>query len=393
MESEQTTSRARRRGNKREPKQQKEDDSGIGIELDLTPSFKISHLSLDNLQDAHGSTDLSDYLFFLNDAFSELQALKKDKYYKASLAIYDKETNQIEAISLDSTQASCLSLWNCVAFLYFDKAMSERFSFVGKNFKDCLMYADLRPAFNEKSPTRGVVIFTPVLRNPDAIMRRAVIVDEVGVFLLGGTKINPNAKKNPIGYSNQCSYYEIEALDSIGTSSLDGQMDSMDQKRDDLIVCQNQEKLFVTGRNNWNPDKGVPTENLVIEIFEKEEMTWISKFTLKYDPNMMSYSTLSVLGPKKQILMLLVGFRRGKASSCYVIDTEKTPKSKDEESKEQTYVKELEKVYDANKENMLILTGYETFQLQNCYPEQERLLLRNFKKENPELEEYDIFTK
>ena len=384
VESEVTTSRARRRGNKKGTKT-KEDELPIGIELDLKPPFKINHLSIENLQEAHLSSDLKGYTFFLTDGYSELHAIRQDKIYKASLAIYDKDSDQIEVISFDSTQLSCFSLWNGVAFLYFDKIMSERFSFAGKNFKDCLMYADLRAAFNEKSPTKGVVIFAPVVKNPDALMKRTLIVDEIGVFLLGGSKINTSNKRAPpISHSNQCSYYEIEALEQIGTTQFDGQMDSMEQKRDDLIVCQNEEKLFVAGRTNFNPEKGALSDVLEIEVFEKEDMVWAGKFSVKYDSDMSLYYNLSVLGPEKQIYMLLVGYRRGKSSSGYVIDTSKAPKSK-----ESSYCYKLDKIVD-EKGNTMVLTGFETFQMHNCYPVQERLLLRNYKKDIPEIEKYSV---
>lgn len=382
MESEQTTTtRGKRRGNRKE--KTKDEEIVIGIDLDFTPPFKADYHSVTNLKEAYESTDLNKYTFFLNVTNSELHAVLDEKFLKASLSIFDKESNKIESFSLDSTQTSSLSLWNATAFLYFDKTMAERFQFAGKNFRDCLMYADLRAAFDEKSATRGYVIFAPVVKNPDGIMRRAVIADDVGVYLLGGVKIT-NQKKNPLSYTNSCSYYEIDAIEEIGTKPSEGTMDSMESKRDDLIVCQNKDRLFVTGRSNWNPEKCVLSDEMVIEVFEKEEFAWTTKFTVKYDPDMLSYSTLAILGKAKEDLMLLIGYRRGKPSPCYMIDMNKAGGKE-----EAGAVGKNDKIQDSAG-NSLVLTGFETFYLQNSYNVPNVIKLRNYKKDIPETEEFLI---
>ena len=86
-------------------------------------------------------------------------------------------------------------------------------------------------------------------------------------------------------------------------------VDSLELKRDDLIIYQTATKLFVTRRTNWNPFKGRAEPQIAIEVFNKRDSYWetfIFKFNDPEFTNIVSYriSRFGAEGDHEKILLI-----------------------------------------------------------------------------------------
>lgn len=344
----------------------------------------IIYHSIDNLRNCHSCDTLKNFKFYIAPSGNEIHGIFEDKFAKGVLAIQDATSKQLELIYLEAGLFSSINIWNSAVFLYFDRNLADRYSRVGKQYKDCILYADLRESFTENGRSKGIIVLSPVLKNDDGLVNRTLIADDQGIFLLGGSRVT-TAKKNPIAYSNLCSYYHLEDLDSVSTKSIRGDMKPMHYKRDSLIVIQNNSHLFVAARDNWNPDKSCFGEKNTIEVYDKDEMEWLTTVEVPYDTSALNYSLMRVLDENE--VLLFVANRSGKNSTGFMINMNSIAKPLEDDEKNEISVKKVSKFGD-NSGGVLVLSGFEAFPLQNNYESSKVLTVRSYKKEIPENEEY-----
>ena len=359
--------------------------------IDITPKLQdpITYHSIDNLHDCHSSGTLKDFKFFLTPSGNEIHAVSGGTALRACLSIYDKATNQLKLIYLDSAAQSSLTIWKSAAFLYFDRNLAVRHSPLGPKFKDCLLYADLRQSFMEGGETKGIVVFVPMLRNDQELVNRAILADEQGVYLLGGSKIT-GARKNPIAYSNCCNYYDLAELKSLSTDVIKSDTASMELKRDNLIVTQNEAYIFVASRDNWNADKSCFGEKNLIEIYDKDEDDWLLPIEVPYDLSALNYTLLRTRRETKAALLFIAN-SPGQHPASFMIDIEEIEEYLKGNKKKELPLREVEKFEDTSGGDLIL--GMIMFPLQNGYESANTLDIRSSRKEGFENDEYRMIIK
>lgn len=361
----------------------------------VTRSLKkrISYHSLRNLQEAHRKlgNNLKNAQFCLTPSGSEICCQLPSKQVRCKLFIYETESNMLLPIYLERDQMKSLCIWNSAAYLFLDKQMAERFTptQISKNLENCLLYSDLTQAFEESGETKGIIAFVPMLKNSDNVSNRAVIADDDGIFIVGGL-MKRNNKRNPIIPTGYCNYYEIKNLPDLGTEVVEGYLDTMEIKRHDAIVAQTTTRLFVTERTNEN---SADKSTLKIEVFDKEDFSWIYAFEIPTHPEFTSYSLSQIKVEDKQML-IVIGHKFGKYSTGYVIDVNRIEQQeKDDYIVRDGIEKAIKKIDKLNlKDNGMIvaMTGFENLQILNNYSEAETLSIGDFKREAFEVILFDL---
>lgn len=376
----------RRRGNKLQRESAMVEIQNAPVERGLNPKPKeiVKYHSIANLRECHSSDALNGFKFYLPPGGNEIHAVSEDKSLRAILSIYDAN-ERVQLLYLDSALNSSIAIWNSAIFLYFDRNLADRYPTVSRQMRDCILYADLRESFTDNGKTKGMVVFSSVVKNDDGLVNRAIIVDEEGIYLIGGSRVT-GAKKNPVTYSNVCSYYHLEDLETVSTDSVKCVASTMQMKRDNLVVTQNENYIFVASRDNWNADKASFGDKNIVEVYSKDDQEWTAKFEVPYEPNTLNY-TLFRAEEKKQVL-LFVGNRQSKHSEGFMIGMDEITNSRGEEDENiESRVKKISKFVDSSG-GTLSQPGYEAFAMQNSYENVKSLSVRQFKREPPETEEY-----
>ena len=297
--------------------------SQIPIHPKLRASIKYH--SPQNLRAAHEtrlSTESKLCSYYISHEGNTIKRKLNGKWLQAKLCLYHSQTDQIIPFYLEENQFSTLGIWNNAAYLYFDTILARRFApDLKEHFEHCLLYSDLREAFDESGTTKGIIAFAPILKNHNQLSNRAIIADEEGIYLIGGSKVAHASTKVPLNYSNTCIFYSLQKLEDNmklrRTQKYEGNedqeqgdvVDSLELKRDDLIIYQTATKLFVTRRTNWNPFKGRAEPQIAIEVFNKRDSYWetfIFKFNDPEFTNIVSYriSRFGAEGDHEKILLI-----------------------------------------------------------------------------------------
>ena len=380
-------------GIKHQKEEKMQEETKVSEIVGASPRVRepITYHSADNVLDAHDSEELNQFKWYLSLSSNEILAVTNDKTLRATLAVYDKETNQLDLIYLDVASEASITIWNAAIYLYLDRNLADRPSPVCKKFKDCILYADLRESFKPEGKTRGLIAFVPLLKNEDVLLNRAIIADDQGIYLIGGSRIG-TAKKNPITYSSQCSFYSIEDLQEISTRP--GKTDlnpAMTLKRDNLIVAQNKARLFVASRTSWNPERANLTDKLTVEVYNKDDEVWSCQFDIPLDEVGLSFNMLIMKGREdKKEKLVVIGSRRGRPAIGYAINVDDIIKLEEDDLDINSILQTTSKITDSSG-GALVLTGFELFPIQSTNEQVESLSIRNHKKEPPETEEYYCF--
>ena len=379
--------KSRRTGNKYKKEQaeqisQKEND--LSSPPIILPKLRdtVRYHSFENLENAHSSTELKGYTFCLSPDGGQLIATCKDVTQRAALAIYQGESEYIQPIWLEHGHGSNVTIWNAAIFIYFDGKMARRFPFIGKQLKDHILYADLRETFMEEGSTKKIVLFYPVLKNDDGLINRAIIADEAGIFLLGGSRV-ANAKKLPVTVSKICSFYDLGEFTEIPMKSIGGNMNPMENKSEEITVAQNAGFLFAASRENSSTSR---CESILIEVYDKEEDKWILQFKIPFDVNILSYDLMVLTDPKDgSEKLVFIGQTQNKGIVGTKIDVEKLIQS--EEKQVPMSLQEAQRVTDSAGKEM---TKNEMKRpiIRNNYDAVTVMPYLNFLKEQTFLEEY-----
>ena len=369
---------SKRRGNKQNSERKVHQLVGEVVELKCEMPTPIKYHSLENLFSAYKTPSATQTNFFLSSSGSEILAVANEKLSSAKLCIYDEETNTLVKFFLEDNEQSSLCIWNSVAFLHFDDRMARR-SYprsVSLNFKSCLLYADLRETFSVERSTKGLVVFTPILKIKEELINRAIIADERGIYVFGGYSLFSTASKNPFCQSSVFKFYDISQLDSIGTDEVDGYPGNMNLKRDDLVVSQTERNVFILNRMMRHQEQG----NLELEVFEKLDkgLCWVLQAKIPIDSYATSYSMSVIKGKEREDLLLIVGSCEGNYSFGLMIDPEKLSNEQPAEI--------MEKL---GKNDEGVLKGFVRFPLQHTYCESSQLSICNCANEILELQPFN----
>ena len=373
------------------------------MSLGIKINGEINYHSLQNLRDAHSSMtkEFVGDNFFICAGGSEILRSGKGNLAKAKLAIYDSESKRMFPIFLESCQFSSLHIWNSAAYLYFDKNMAKKFSILAK-FQGCVMYSDLRETFCMEGKSKGVVVLVPAFSTQPELVNRAVIADEFGIYLIGGSRINRQAlAKNPLIETNFCSYFELEQLNNISTKRLGGNnMDSMKYKRDSLVVTQTKNYIFALGGQQSRREKcDFNSDFLPLEVYEKEDGRWNSIILIQKTQNPNTYYSMSVIsGDKGYENLLIVENVYGKYSNGLVVDIagsmgELKKNGIDDIMSTSKNIITRGKLAHAENDSKLIWTGGQSFQIQNSYYFPNVLMVANCTGSVPEVSGYNCLSR
>ena len=293
--------------------------------VDLTLKFaeKINYgliATLENFKNAYRSFDLQDITFYLGPAGSSVYASRGEliiQSFEMVLVAQNNDNEQVyEVFSLSDDYRHSFCIWGAVALLHFDSFMAERFPIVGAQYKNCLLYADLRHSIQSDGALRGIIAFVPLLKDDKNLSKRGVLADEFGIFLIGGNSIK-QAKKKSLSYANSGEYYDIE--DDLGDSWQPSHEKTppsatieLFHKFEEVLLAQDENHLFVAGRAIPAENVEQKTEAVVIEVFEKESLVSKLHFSTNLqhtsDPSIQTMLTRTQIGTKKQQMVILARF-------------------------------------------------------------------------------------
>ena len=280
------------------------------------------------------------------------------------------------------SHTSNLAIWNAAIFIYFDTKMARRFPYLGKQFKDYILYADLRETFKEDGSTKRLIVFYPVLRNEDGLINRGIVVDEAGIFLIGGSRV-AGGKKVPVALSKICKFYDLGEFEEIPMKNINGEMNPMANSSEELTIAQNSNYLFAASREVSNPSRN---GHVLVEVYDKDEDKWILQFKIPCDGSVIGFD-LAVLKDPKDGTEKLVFLRHCLIKGAIGIKLDIEELVQAEERQVPSLFKEIEKFND----KAIIHNEFRRPTICSTYDVSTVIKYVNFVKEQISIEEYRCF--
>ena len=310
----QTVKRSMRRKFIKDHKQWEEESNATPINI-ICKNLKTYH-SVDNLLEAHSSRTLNEYQFSLDSTGAYIEAKAQGESKRAKIFLYNAEANRLIPFYLEKQQQSSLTIWNSVVYLYLDSTMSRRLGQEhAKKYENCVFYADLRESFIKEEERIAPILFVPVFKTTASLMSRTILADEAGLYLIGGTKLT-KSRTSSLEQVKDCDFYGLELFDELSTEILEGWMPSMETKREDLVLAQTKERIYVAGKRSANDGK----EQIVLEIFDKIDFAWVKTAVVTSEARSGEYKMFTLEEKMNLEKVLLVENCTGRESTGHIIE-------------------------------------------------------------------------